>query len=639
MASNDPAKKARQALTQVEIVRQRAVIQEFETIQLRLAADLDVVLRQIEQERQTTGNASPAAMFQQFRLNELINQVADSIREASLHLATLTSTAQTAAIDVAEAQARQTPELQASLVHFDEAATRELVGLAGDGQPLSTYFAALAAPARDALFDALFFGIASGNPNAQIAKEVKEALDGTTARAMTIVRTEMNRSYRESTRKFYETVDDVVGWRWLSARDLRTCPLCWAMDGRVFKTKTKFGTHPNCRCTMVPVFKGEKKQVTGAAAFAKLNEAQKLAILGPGRLALYNQGAELIDFVELNKSAFGIGRNVRPLSRTTFKPNPRTIVPVNPNAPATPKKTSSDRLTPKPASPTATPKVFTAADAAKLREDFLKSPAKARNAELENERARITLENAALQVEARELWSDKTLSMLEARDRSHEIKRKIKVNELKLEAAADAVAAEDRKHFHVENPITLDAVINKGRFSKAEKDIVAEAIQDFGRLVDGAAWSNDIKRMGVNKRTGRAYYLQGQIYINPTPAGRRTIVHETGHALEKFNKDILTAANEFLNYRTAGEKPVRLKTLYPTYAYARHETARPDKFKNAYIGKVYEGIIPGRQSYTEVISMGVEQLYAEAYKFATEDPEYFDFIVTVIRGGKWQPSK
>jgi hypothetical protein len=125
------------------------------------------------------------------------------------------------------------------------------------------------------------------------------------------------------------------------------------MDGRVFKTKTKFGTHRQIvACTMVPVFKGEKKQVTGAAAFAKLNEAQKLAILGPGRLALYNQGAELIDFVELNKSAFGIGRNVRPLSRTTFKPNPRTIVPVNPAGPATPKKTSPDRLTPKPASPT-----------------------------------------------------------------------------------------------------------------------------------------------------------------------------------------------------------------------------------------------------------------------------------------------
>lgn len=625
---NTPGDNARNKLLELERRRQLAVVSEFEKIQTRLESEINDLLKVIEKERRIDGNASPASLFQKARLGQLLDQVTAEIKDASARLAGLTESAQNSAIDVAENAAAQYPQLKADLVTFDAGATRSLVGLAGNGQPLAVHFAKLAAPARQAMFDALFFGVAAGVPNQAIAREVKDAIGGTTAQAMTIVRTETNRSYREATREFYTAAPSVVGWRWLAALDLNCCPICWSQHGRIFKTKTKFGTHPNCllpgtivnsprtlaatkrrysgqvveiitafgrrlavtanhpiltpagwapaqflnqggdivgtfdgkramsvvnphkdnkptriqqifkafdesggvsarhmevtaedfhgdgsggnvdiifpdgllpdgfnpafnqpgiedsfvnrfdagvnfsrlcpvhqftfgagrsahcfmgrgdiagmfgggpavhhqtvgvgfpanidaggfqdspndvsrmsdllgkgifgpagnvefynqlfidriislrhsyyegnvynvetsagfyaangiinhncRCTMVPVFKNDAKQPTGPELFAKLNEAQQRTIVGPRRLDLYRQGAELSDFIETNKSAFGIGRQMKPIVRTTFKPDPRELIPASVERLPAPKPVLPvvDRTTPKPA--------------------------------------------------------------------------------------------------------------------------------------------------------------------------------------------------------------------------------------------------------------------------------------------------
>jgi SPP1 gp7 family putative phage head morphogenesis protein len=349
MPTNGPGDEARNKLLELERRRQLAVVSEFEKIQTRLTSEISDLLDRIDKQRRFEGNASPAGLFKKARLSELLDQVTAEINAASARLAGLTESAQSSAIDVAGTEAAKYPQLKSGLVTFDAPATRAIVGLAGNGQPLAVHFAKIAAPARQAMFDALFFGVAAGTPNQAIAREVKDAIGGTSAAAMTIVRTETNRSYREATREFYTSAPSVIGWRWLAALDLNTCPICWGLHGRIFKTNTKFGTHPNCRCTMVPVFKGDAKQPTGPELFAKLNEAQQRTIVGPRRLDLYRQGAELSDFIETNKSAFGIGRQVKPISRTTFKQNPRELIPASVErlpAPA-PVLSIADRTTPK----------------------------------------------------------------------------------------------------------------------------------------------------------------------------------------------------------------------------------------------------------------------------------------------------
>lgn len=112
----------------------------------------------------------------------------------------------------------------------------------------------------------------------------------------------------------------------------------------------------------------------------------------------------------------------------------------------------------------------------------------------------------------------------------------------------------------------------------------------------------------------------------------RTIVHELGHTLEFDDQRILDAAIAFRNKRTAGNPLRKLSDITGDKAYKDEEVAKDDKFRSVYAGKVYthKGL-PGEYA-TEIVSLGVEWLYAEPEQFAREDPEYFDFMLKLLRG-------
>lgn len=653
MPNNTPGDKARVLLSAIEKRRQLAVLSEFEKIQVRLASELLDLFERIEKERQIDGNASPGLLMQKARTEALFEQVTKEIADASARISGITTVAQNEAVLVARRQASEYARLSADFAFFDGPATRELIGIAGNGRPLALHFATLSEPVREAMFDALFFGIATGRSNGAIAQEIRDAINGTTAQAMTIVRTETNRAYREATRKFYqenESADDadpgVIGWRWVAALDLNTCPICWALHGSVFKLKSKMSTHPNCRCTMVPVFAGDPRAVTGPELFAALNDSQRRAIIGPRRLELYLQGAELKDFIETVKTPFGIGRRVKPIIRTTFQVSPRLPKP------ATTARIPADRLP--PARPTPDPALSAVAkfEPAKLREAMVKESAPKYAAfETERERLREEIKQIGLRtaklIEATEpmrpkdgedgtaFFEARRVIMSEKYAQQGEIIKQLDV----IGAAEKRLIVEDRNRFTVPNPVELRAVA-VSRLTREEKAVVDSTFAEYQLLVDRAAWKSSETLVKVKKTKARAYYTDrpiSQIHINPVESQRRTIVHEISHGLEKMNSDILAAANEFLDYRTPGEVPIKLNKLLPRRGYRNDEKARPDKFANPYAGKVYGTV--GKQDYTEVISMAVEALYADPYKFALEDPEYFDFILTVLRGRKWRISK
>lgn len=116
--------------------------------------------------------------------------------------------------------------------------------------------------------------------------------------------------------------------------------------------------------------------------------------------------------------------------------------------------------------------------------------------------------------------------------------------------------------------------------------------------------------------------------VNLAPgSGTNVVVHELGHWLESQDPNIHQAALAFLSRRTAGETPQPLARLQPTYGYAPDEMAKPDKFKQPYVGKIYPD-----NAATEIVSMGVEQMYTNPARFAREDPDYFDWTYTLLRG-------
>jgi len=126
----------------------------------------------------------------------------------------------------------------------------------------------------------------------------------------------------------------------------------------------------------------------------------------------------------------------------------------------------------------------------------------------------------------------------------------------------------------------------------------------------------------------RAYYSEegfpgGAVFINPGSGNVQTGVHEMGHWLEYKVPGLQKEATDFLNRRTAGEFAQKLKKLTGKN-YKSSEVAKPDKFTNPYIGKIYP------HGATEIISMGMEQLYHNPAGFAKDDPDYFKFMYSVI---------
>ncbi len=140
----------------------------------------------------------------------------------------------------------------------------------------------------------------------------------------------------------------------------------------------------------------------------------------------------------------------------------------------------------------------------------------------------------------------------------------------------------------------------------------------------------------------RPHYYDGKIYLPPVidPA---LVAHEVAHQIE-LTPSVSKAAKEFLASRVGPDtKPVKLSTIIPGEGYGpQEETLGKDNWEplflafgwNAksseilanYTGKHYNN------GHTEVVTMGVELLFRDAAKFARIDPQYFNFIVGVLRG-------
>lgn len=181
-------------------------------------------------------------------------------------------------------------------------ALESLVMLAGDSGPLGQLLAEIAPDVVQGARDALSYGIAAGRPVRDIARDLQRVTDLPRSRALTISRTEVLRAYREASQESFRSSPAVAKWRWQAALDTRTCPMCWAMSGTEHPLSEPLASHPNCRCSAVPVttsweelgFEGipDRRPTlpVGSEAFAALSEGDKLAILGQRRLDAYEAG-------------------------------------------------------------------------------------------------------------------------------------------------------------------------------------------------------------------------------------------------------------------------------------------------------------------------------------------------------------
>jgi len=128
--------------------------------------------------------------------------------------------------------------------------------------------------------------------------------------------------------------------------------------------------------------------------------------------------------------------------------------------------------------------------------------------------------------------------------------------------------------------------------------------------------------IGSPKNSGRVVLSKGD--------SATTMLHEMGHWLEDRDPKIHQKALAFLDRRTKGETAQKLSILTRNSNYKDREIAKPDKFMTPYSGKIYEHSTAGRYA-TEIISMGLQHMYVEAATFAKRDPDFFDFMISVLR--------
>lgn len=331
--------RQRAALLKVETNGLSEIVRSYQVVLKRLNQDLVALDEKIEAARAAHRKLGPSWLVRQERYQALIAQhekltlgfLKDSLAQiegtkgaaagmANGHAPTLT--AQVMGPGPADGQsliARSFSTLPERQIEF-------LVRHAADGRTLGALLAEIAPETTQAVKDALVGGVARGAGVRDIASDVRKASGIAQNRALLISRTEVIRSYRETSRELYQRANVVTGWTWYA--ETNACPVCCCEHGSEHTPDETLESHPGCRCSMVPMTKSwaelgydgipdRRLEIeSGADRFAGLPEAEKLAVLGRARLNAYNAGEiTLADMVRQTKSArWGSGKRVASLA-------------------------------------------------------------------------------------------------------------------------------------------------------------------------------------------------------------------------------------------------------------------------------------------------------------------------------------
>ena len=233
------------------------------------------------------------------------------------------------------------------------------------------------------------------------------------------------------------------------------------------------------------------------------------------------------------------------------------------------------------------------------------------------------------------------------RDKTWELAQERNLNRQRL---IDAIAVEkdQRAKFQIEFAENMghdrpsDALET---ISKTYKKKTKEAINFTEKFADKAVVGDATDtRWFEGKRGLRAYQREtfnhgpsSGMYI-PMTDDVDTFVHELCHSIEARNPELNAKTNKFLSARIneAGTDKVKLNKLYKSHGYSSTEFGNEDSFgqlfdepgssSKHYIGKRYDN------GQTEILTMGFEEFYRDAKSFAQKDPEFFKFIVGILRG-------
>lgn len=224
--------------------------------QERILAAVNDLLARARSAREAGEQTGPGWLLARGRLEQILEQVrAELARWERTAAGEVAEVQRAAAVQgIQDSAAMAGPVVRGSFQTLPREALEDLAGFLGDGTPVAAALQARGVRTAAQIRSLLIGAVAVGENPRRAASRIRRAAGMELVDALRIARTETMRAWRESSRRTYEANADVIRrWQWVAARSARTCAACLAMDGREFPLSEPMGTHPNCRCVMVPV--------------------------------------------------------------------------------------------------------------------------------------------------------------------------------------------------------------------------------------------------------------------------------------------------------------------------------------------------------------------------------------------------
>jgi hypothetical protein len=201
-----------------------------------------------------------------------------------------------------------------------------MVGLAGDGSPLTTLLEGAFGSGVDGMFTELIRATALGkNPRETAQRMVREGFSQSLSRMLNVSRSEQMRVFRESSRQQFINSGVVEGYRRLATRSATTCSACLFADGEEYALTESLREHASGRCSLLPTVTGFRpvQWQRGPDWFRQQSPDTQKGILGKGKYEAWKAGKfDLDQLVSVKRNAtWGDSVQPTPLRELTGNAN------------------------------------------------------------------------------------------------------------------------------------------------------------------------------------------------------------------------------------------------------------------------------------------------------------------------------
>lgn len=146
-----------------------------------------------------------------------------------------------------------------ALNRLPKEAVAAATALAREGKPLAELLERAFPLAAEGVTRELITGVALGRSPRDVARRMqRHGLGQGLNHTLLVARDQSIRAYRTASLQTYRANDHILrGYMRLAPRSTRTCMACIALDGTEYALGDLMPLHPQDRCTMVPLLKGE----------------------------------------------------------------------------------------------------------------------------------------------------------------------------------------------------------------------------------------------------------------------------------------------------------------------------------------------------------------------------------------------